>query len=226
MIVVLSEITMTSRRTVPELPSEVWTIIFSHIPTKQLYPGCFLINRKTSAILLDDRGWKERCLRELEGLDGDLDEPPDLYCSWRSTYKGLPPFLNLAQFMHSAFNTIWTIYLYEINDCRQGVYVTKEIEVKVRRPASVQEFTEIVNNHELAFYYRGELNYWQLSPMDYSKIGYYDWERLQGNDERAFFSQSPRAKPNCSWYVEDDNDTIEEAGTVFIVLCCGCITSI
>lgn len=65
------------------LPVEIVAHIFGFIPTKELYPGCFLINSFCLSAALNEIQWKIRCSDEL-----DVEEAlPNL--SWKETYKGI-----------------------------------------------------------------------------------------------------------------------------------------
>lgn len=65
-----------------ELHPELLAMVIGWIPTKELYPNCFLVNRIFLSALLNEVSWKQRCLVDL-GVDQPL---PSL--SWIQTYKG------------------------------------------------------------------------------------------------------------------------------------------
>ena len=64
------------------LPPELLAMVIGWIPTKELYPNCFLVNRIFLSALLNDLSWKQRCLVDL-GVDQRLPS-----VSWMQTYKG------------------------------------------------------------------------------------------------------------------------------------------
>ena len=64
-----------------QVPGEILGLIFGWIGVKELYPHCFLINKKCLAAVLDDTIWQQRCL--LLGIS-TLSSPSS---SWRDTFR-------------------------------------------------------------------------------------------------------------------------------------------
>jgi len=74
----------------PALPPELWTVIFSFLSIRELYPSCFVLSKAFLAAILDDRVWERRCK-----LDLNITERADNSPSWRETYEGYTLFASL-----------------------------------------------------------------------------------------------------------------------------------
>ncbi|KAL6040544.1 hypothetical protein QOT17_025344 [Balamuthia mandrillaris] len=73
---------MESKAGLEELPKEVLAMIFGFVPTKQLYPSCFLLSSTCLAAVLDAMAWRARCEEDL----GVRELPPGK-SSWFHTYR-------------------------------------------------------------------------------------------------------------------------------------------
>ena len=74
------------------LPIELVSHIFGFIPTKELYPSCFILSKNYLQALMDELVWMKRCQQELF-----LDDK-DNSLSWFQTYKGnLTPWIIIIE---------------------------------------------------------------------------------------------------------------------------------
>ncbi|KAL6077901.1 hypothetical protein QOT17_001943 [Balamuthia mandrillaris] len=65
-----------------ELPREVLAMIFGFVPTKELYPSCFLLSSTCLAAVLEETVWRARCERDLGVLNITEEQP-----SWFHHYR-------------------------------------------------------------------------------------------------------------------------------------------
>jgi len=73
------------------LPRELLSAILLEIPTKEMYPSCFLVSKQFLETVLDEVAWEQRCLRELKITQRVKD-------SWFLTYQGIA-LLHLCHFI-------------------------------------------------------------------------------------------------------------------------------
>jgi len=74
--------TDTTEAPLPSLPFELWCMVLSFIPAKDLAP-CLLVCKQMTKAVKDEVEWERRCFRDFKKLNCDEDG------SWWQSYKGI-----------------------------------------------------------------------------------------------------------------------------------------
>ncbi|KAL6059291.1 hypothetical protein QOT17_014277 [Balamuthia mandrillaris] len=67
-----------------ELPVEVLSMVFGHVPTKELYPTCFLLSSTCLKAVLDESAWRARCEQDL-GVSQLAQDKASWFHNYRAT---------------------------------------------------------------------------------------------------------------------------------------------